>query len=59
MTYKDWMEDVDFQLVRLFGMSQDELPDWLSRDAFEEGLTPLEAAYQCLEEVGYIDMVEA
>lgn len=58
MTYKEWMEDVDFHLIRICGMGNDDLPDWLSRDAFEEGLTPREAANQCLEEIGYPEMME-
>lgn len=53
MTYDDWMKKVDEILDRMAGVSQDMLPDWLSRDAFEAGLTPEEGAQECLIQSGW------
>lgn len=53
MTYDIWMQRVDNELTRLCCMSLETLPDWLSRDAYDEGMTPLEGALTCLESAGY------
>lgn len=57
MTYDDWMSAVDVDIFQLCGATQDMLPDWLSRDAFDSGMTPRQGALQCLQEVG-IDLDE-
>lgn len=53
MTYEEWMKQVDVILESLAGIAQDELPDWLSRDAFESGMTPEEGANECLFSAGW------
>ena len=58
MTYEDWMGAVDVDIFQLCGMTQDMLPDWLSRDAYDEGLTPRQGALLCIENAG-IDLDEA
>lgn len=50
MTYEQWVAKVDQVLTSRIGLSMDDLPDWLSRDAFEDGLSPEEGADICLEE---------
>lgn len=53
MTYEQWMKAVDLIVERTCGLQMDMLPDWLSRDAYEDGLTPEEGAEACLEEADY------
>jgi kynurenine formamidase len=50
LTYSEWMEAVDEILIRAVGLDQMSMADWLSRDAYEGGATPLEAAQECLLE---------
>lgn len=50
MTYEQWVAKVNQVLANRIGLSMDDLPDWLSRDAFEDGLSPEEGADICLEE---------
>jgi hypothetical protein len=53
MTFEDWKARVDEILLGWVEMKQDDLPDWLARDAYDDGLTPEEGAHQCLEDAGY------
>lgn len=55
MTYEDWMKSVDKIVERTCGLPSSFLPDWLSRDAYEDGLTPEEGAEICLEESGFYE----
>ncbi len=55
MHYEEWMIQVDRVVQKITGVRMDELPDWLSRDAFEDGLTPTEGADECLTQIGYFD----
>lgn len=48
MTYDEWKQLVDVELDKIGEMRQDMLPDWLSRDAFDSGMTPREGALECL-----------
>lgn len=52
LLYKQWLEQVDRELEKICGLDQGSLPDWLARDAFDDGLTPKEAAIECLESAG-------
>ena len=52
MRYEEWMIQVDRVVQKITGVRMDELPDWLSRDAFEDGLTPTEGADECLTQIG-------
>lgn len=58
MRYDEWIRHVDRAVQKRVGVSLDELPDWLSRDAFDEGLTPKEAVDVCLEQTGFWDFEE-
>jgi hypothetical protein len=59
MTFEQWKTAVDVVLMAKIGLMQEDLPDWLARDAFEDGLTPDEAAQECLEEAGWYDDKDA
>lgn len=48
MTYNQWMSEVDAEVHRLTGFCQDDFEDWLSRDAYDDGVPPEEAARECL-----------
>lgn len=50
LTYREWMEAVDHILIGAVGMDQESMADWLSRDAYDSGMEPLEAARECLLE---------
>jgi len=52
--FREWMREVDAYLEQRLGMSSDDLPDWLYRDDYDDGLSPEEAAenaiaYACEE----------
>lgn len=53
MTYTEWMKAVSAIVERQCGLPIDALPDWLSRDAYDEGLTTREGAEMCLREAGF------
>ena len=57
MSYETWMKAVDLAVQGLCGLSVHDLPDWLSRDSYDGGDTPQEAAAQvvedALEEMGF------
>ena len=58
LTYRQWMLEVEAKVEKITGLSFDLLPDWLSRDSFEEGLTVQEGVDSCLEQVGFLDFEE-
>jgi hypothetical protein len=58
MNYSAWMKEVDKLLTRDYNLTQDELPDWLSHDAFKDGLSPEEGVEQLLEETGFLEYIE-
>ena len=49
MTYEEWMEKVDTVVGEIaFGFSVHDLPDWMSRDAFDSGATAQDGAEEAL-----------
>jgi hypothetical protein len=50
--YNAWMARVEAQLDKLVGCGSLDLPDWGYRDAYENGMTPSEAARDAVEEAG-------
>jgi len=48
-SYNEWMQEIDNLLFDAFQIEQDDLPDWLSRDAFDSGMTPEQAFQHILE----------
>ncbi len=55
MHYEEWMIQVDRVVQKITGVRMDELPDWLSRDAFEDGLTPTVFSDDCMIQIGFFD----
>ena len=58
LTYRQWMTEVEAKVEKITGLSFDLLPDWLSRDSFEDGLSVQEGVDACLEQVGYREFAE-
>lgn len=52
LTFEQWSKQVDEELEKLGGFTQLWLPDWMARDAYDDGLTPREGAIECLESAG-------
>jgi hypothetical protein len=50
MTFEEWKAAIDVILLKVWGCTQDDLPDWLARDAYDEGVTPEQAADQLIYE---------
>lgn len=53
MTFEEWKTAIDVILLAKLGCTQDDLPDWLARDAFDDEVTPEEAAEYIIEEMTY------
>jgi hypothetical protein len=43
-SYEDWFKLVDIEVQKKVGLSANDLPDWPSRDWYDEGKTPKGAA---------------
>lgn len=52
LTYRQWMIEVDKIVDKRAGFGLDLLPDWLSRDAYENGMTTFEGAQECIDSAG-------
>jgi hypothetical protein len=48
MTYESWMRAIDAILLQDIGLVQEDLPDWLSKDAYNAGLSPREGVSELL-----------
>jgi len=59
LTYRQWMNQVEIVVEKRTGLGFDLLPDWLSRDSYEDGFTITQAVDICLEQVGFVDYEEA
>jgi hypothetical protein len=55
MTYEQWKTAVSALVEDTCGVPMEWLPDWLSRDAYDDGATPQEGAKQCLENSGFYE----
>ena len=49
MNYKEWLNQVDKNVHSMIGLSINDLSDFMSYDAFEDGLTPQECAEEWLK----------
>ena len=47
------MNQVENAVEKVTGLTLDLLPDWLSRDSYEAGLTVAEGVAACLEQTGF------
>lgn len=57
MMYAVWIKQVDAIVEKRTGLGLDQLPDWLSRDAWAAGMTPKQGAEACLEQTRWEDCV--
>jgi hypothetical protein len=55
MTYEEWKSAVSTLVEDACGIPMEWLPDWLSRDCYDDGATPREGANKCLESVGFCE----
>ncbi len=44
LTYEDWMEEVDNVVMQLMEIGVHDLPDFPSRDMYDAGESPIDAA---------------
>lgn len=58
LTYRQWMTEVEAKVEKITGLGFDLLPDWMSRDSFEDGLSVQEGVDACLEQVGFREFTE-
>lgn len=49
LTFEEWMQKVNEDLVRLCSMGSDDLPDWRYRDDYDDGMTPLRSALRAIK----------
>jgi hypothetical protein len=49
MTWEEWKEAVDVWLFRYLDLTSDDLPDWSYRDAFDQGMSPADAAKEAVQ----------
>lgn len=54
-SYDDWRKEVDKEILRLTDnlLVGDDLPDWGYWDAWDEGVTPRQAAKSVLSEASF------
>ncbi len=50
-----WMREVNFIIENKTGLSYNDLPDWDYVSAFEDEISPKDAASEALEDAGYDD----
>jgi len=50
--YDEWFDEVSAITYKHTEMDADELPDWDSRECFDRGMTPAEAAAHAIIEAG-------
>lgn len=55
MSYNDWLKQVDREVRKLVNVSLYDLQDWLSRDAYDAGVSPSDAAVEAIENDGSYD----
>jgi hypothetical protein len=55
MTYEQWKTAVSALVEDACGVPMEWLPDWLSRDAYDDGASPQEGAELCLESSGFYE----
>jgi hypothetical protein len=58
LTYSQWYAKVDKCVQDMIGLSVRDLPDWMSRDMYDAGEAPQDAAEYALEEAGYYEFDE-
>lgn len=49
MTYEEWMKEIDMIIITRFGFGVHDLGDFLSRDMYDAGDPPVDAAWEALD----------
>ncbi len=52
MTFENWLQELDLLCWTNYGMSIHDLPDMETRDAFDDGISPLQFFH---DELGTVD----
>jgi len=52
MSFEDWIQELDLLCFCNYGMSIHDLPDMLTRDAWEDGISPLQFFH---DEIGTVE----
>lgn len=55
MTYSEWYSKVNAIVGSKAGVGVDDLPDFPSRDQYEDGVSPEDAASDALYDAGFTD----
>lgn len=50
LSFKEWMNEVDEEVVKKTGFSVYDLPDFLFDDAFKDGKTPVYVAKKVIKQ---------
>ena len=58
LTYRQWMTEVEAKVEKITGLGFDMLPDWMSRDCYEMGLSVRDGVDICIEQIGYREFAE-
>jgi len=53
MTFEVWMNKVDASVSRRAGLGAYDLPDWMYRDAYDDDMSPEDAATEALIAADY------
>ena len=51
-TFNDFMAAVDAEIIKVCGLSYDDLPDYLYGDDYDDGFTPKQTAKHALRNAG-------
>lgn len=57
LTYGQWMQRVDRAIASKVGLTSQDLEDFDSRSCYESGMSPAEAAQECLENSDLYDLM--
>ncbi|QFG10458.1 hypothetical protein KIV65_gp09 [Mycobacterium phage Anthony] len=52
MSFEAWLARIDRSMIRQVGVGYRDIGDWAWRDAYDNGVTTLEAAREALREEG-------
>lgn len=52
-TFKEWMQQLDANMLKLVGLTSNDIADYEYRDCYGDGLDPIDAAWEALEAAGY------
>lgn len=50
LTFEQWLDAIDVEVVRITGLGREDFADWTYADAFEDGVEPAQAARDMLAE---------